>query len=207
MSIRLKHVVAAVALIGTTTLVTTQVASHPRQDAAAATAAEMMAAWAALAQPGPEHARMAKWAGTWDQQNTHWMFPGAEPTRSKGVARLEPIMDGRFMLEHVDGTFEMHGQEFPFHGLGIFGYDNFTKKHVYTWVDNHGTMIMTAEGTADPSGSVITYHSTVPDPTTGGSIDVKSVTRVLSEDEHVFEMYTKQGDVWFQNMEIVQTRR
>ena len=102
---------------------------------------------------------------------------------------------------------DMGGEKMLFEGLGIFGYDNFKKKYVYTWVDNMGTMIMLAEGTPDATGKVITYLGEIPNPATGETITVKTISRRESDDRELVEMHNQLPDgSWFKSMEIVMTR-
>ena len=86
------------------------------------------------------------------------------------------------MVEELVGRMNFGGQERIFQGFGVFGYDKLKEKHIFTWCDNMGTMMMIAEGTADRSGKVITYYSTFPNPMTGKMSEVKSVSTIVSQD-------------------------
>ncbi|MHC5113816.1 MAG: DUF1579 domain-containing protein [Planctomycetota bacterium] len=202
---KVRRILGLAVLVGATTLITSEVVS--RQHDGEMDMEKMWETWMKLAEPGPEHAQLRAMAGTWHQKNTHWMTPGAPPDISESIATFKPIMGGRFMVEHISGEHEFMGEKRDFEGMGIFGYDNLKQKHVYAWVDNHGTMIMTGEGTADSTGKVITYYSTIPDPTTGSTMEFKSVSRIVNNDKTIFEMHQKNPDgTWMQNMEIVGTR-
>ncbi|MCP3903031.1 MAG: DUF1579 domain-containing protein [Planctomycetes bacterium] len=205
MKMQIRPLLGAAVLVGATTLITGEVVS--RQHDGEMNMEEMWETWMKLAEPGPEHAELASLAGTWHQKNTHWPAPGAEPMVSESVATFAPIMGGRFMVEKVHGEFEMNGEVSKFEAMGIFGYDNLKEKHVFSWVDNHGTMIMNGEGTADATGKVITYYSTIPNPMTGGTMEFKSVSRVVNDERTIFEMHQKDGDSWVRNMEIVGSRK
>jgi hypothetical protein len=104
--------------------------------------------------PGPEHAMLAKDAGTWDATVTDYM--SGKPAVSKGV-------DVRRMVgalwEVVDTTSEMGGK--PFFGHGITGYDQDKKKFVGTWVDSMGTAISPWEGTYDAATKKLTGTMTM----------------------------------------------
>ena len=120
---------------------------------------------------------------------------------------METILGGRFVVQHTRGQFEMEGEVMSFEGMGIFGYDNLKKKHIFVWLDNMGTMIMTAEGTADPTGKIITYFSEMPNPMTGETMPIKSVSTIVDDDKQIFEMYAQVGGTeWSRNMEIISTR-
>src|SRR6185503_17588298 len=77
--------------------------------------------------PGPEHAFLAKDAGTWDatitDKNTGVVSKGTEVRRMVG---------GLWLIG--DFTSEMNGQ--PFVGHGITGFDQDKKKYVGAWVDS-----------------------------------------------------------------------
>ena len=204
MTISCRNLLGAVILVGATTFITSEVAS--RQDEPGAGQDAAMEQWKALAEPGPEHARLTKLVGTWNQDAAHWMYPGAEPNKwtSKGVN--EAVLGGRFLTQHVTGAFEFAGQTFDFEGMGLYGYDNLEQKHFYAWVDNMGTTLTIAEGGTDAAGNIV-YYGTMPDPAGGGSVKVKSVLRFDSESSYTFEMHFEQPDgSWFKNMEVTSRR-
>lgn len=204
MNTRIKSVACAGALIVSTALITTKVVSQP--DQAQPDPEQMMAEWMKLAEPGPVHKEMAHWVGTWHQDMTHWMMPGTEPTKSTAKAVNQAVLGGRFIIEHTKGKMEFGGEARDFEGMGIFGYDNIKQKHVYAWIDNFGTLLMTGEGEADATGKTITYYSEMPDPS-GMTMKIKTETHVISKDKHVMKMFMQMPDgTWFQNMQIDQTR-
>ncbi|MHC4947174.1 MAG: DUF1579 domain-containing protein [Planctomycetota bacterium] len=206
MTIRLRNVLGVVALVGATTFITTEVVSQQHEDQMADMQA-MMDKWMEYAQPGEEHAELAKAAGTWKQSMTHWMYPGAEPQMSTSTAEFKSIMGGRFMIEKMRGEFEMNGEPYDFEGLGIFGFDNMKQKHFYVWIDNMGTLMMTGEGERDADGDVV-YFSELPNPMSGGTMKVKSVSKVVDDDHNVFQMFEQLPDGnWHQTMEIDATRQ
>jgi hypothetical protein len=154
-----------------------------------------MKAWEALAQPGPEHAKMLKTVGTWDCECKCWMMPGAEPTVSKAKAVRTEVLGGRYVREEVEG--EMMGQQF--NGIGYFAYNNATKKHEIAWLDSGGTgiMFMTGDG-KEFKGS---FYGP-------GGIEVKSrmVVNQTSDDKAVMEMYNNMGMGERKCMEMTYTR-
>lgn len=168
---------------------------------------EMMQKWMEMSTPGEQHAEMAKLAGEWHGVNTHWMYPGAEPESMEQTITYKPILDGRYMIETVKGEMDMgEGHMMPFEGMNIMCYDNMTQKHSFCWVDNMGTGMFIGEGEASRDGKTITYFTDAPNWMTGEPTTYKSVSTINSNDKHTFEMFEKQGDSWFKNMEIVATR-
>lgn len=145
----------------------------------------MMEQYMKLMAPNENHAYLAGYAGSWDVTTTAWMAPRAEPTVSKGAMEASMILGGRYLLMKYAGT--MFGQ--PFEGMQIVGYDTMAKKFVTFWIDNTGTAFYLTSGTRDEAAGVETQYGEWPDPMTGGSSKVKGVTRTVSSDEFVYEMY------------------
>lgn len=166
----------------------------------------MMEAMMKAAQPGPEHAAMAKMAGTWDAAVK--MFESADKfEESKGTMVYTSVHGGRYIQMEYKG--EMMGG--PFTGSGLWGYDNSTKKYVSTWSDNWSTGIMMLTGTYDAAAK--TYNSVgemsmaMPD---GSLMKMKhrEVIKVISDDKHVMEMYGAGPDgKEMKHLEITYTRK
>jgi hypothetical protein len=146
----------------------------------------MMEKMAKAATPGPQHEMMTKWAGDWECAVKIQMDPSQPVEESKSTATITSLMDGRYIQEVATG--DMMGT--PFHGMGLYGYDNVTGKYVSTWIDNMGTGIMSSEGKADASGKVISWSSKMSDPMTGKVANARMVTTVVDDDHHTFEMYS-----------------
>jgi hypothetical protein len=144
----------------------------------------MMKAWMAYATPGEAQKAMAGMAGSWDTTVTFYMNPG-QPQVEKGTATIEPIMDGRYLMEKAEGAF----QGMPFHGMGIYGYDNGLKHYVSSWIDNMGTGIMTGTGTSDDGGKTINWTNKAFDPMAGKEQNYRSVLHMMSADQYHFEMF------------------
>lgn len=206
MAIPCRNLLCAAALVGGTTLVTSQVLSVQHEKELDQQTA-MMEEWLKLAEPGPQHAEMAKAEGEWHQANTSWMYPGAEPSKSTSTSKLKSVLGGRYIIEKTSGAWEINGEQMPFEGMGIHGFDNAKQKYVFAWIDSMGTMIMTGEGTADESGKVITYYSEMPNPE-GGTMRMKSVATKIDNDHQKFEMFMQMPDgSWFRHMEMIQNRK
>jgi hypothetical protein len=163
-----------------------------------------MEAWMKFATPGEGHKALEPMVGSWNVETTSWQRPGAPPQTSTGTAESTWVLGGRFVREEVHGEFA--GMKFD--GLGFTGYDNYKKKYVGTWMDTMGTMMMTMEGTADPTGKLFTMTSTIDDVMTGKPVKVRSVTRVVDENRHVMEMFGPDPTgKEFKSLEIVYTRK
>jgi hypothetical protein len=153
-------------------------AEEPSQD-------EMMQAYMKAATPGPEHAMLAKSAGTWNCTMKSWMDPDGEPMVSEGTEVSRMVLGGRYLESEYDGQ----AMGMPFEGRGVIGYDNAKKKYVGVWYDNMGTGIMNYEGDYDAGKKELTCKGTYVDALTGQVKTAKMVSRLVSNDHHVFEMW------------------
>src|SRR3954452_15482348 len=92
--------------------------------------------------PGKMHELLAKDAGEWTGKTTMWMGPEGPAMTSDCTFSATSIMDGRFVMVEMKGDMPGMG---PYHGGGVYGYDNVLKKFVSSWIDNQGTGIMQGE--------------------------------------------------------------
>jgi len=148
---------------------------------------KMMADMMKMMQPGPQHEVLAKMAGDWTMTGKIWMDPNSPGEEMKpGTQHSEMILGGRYLSSVNQG--EMMGM--PFEGHGMMGYDNFKKQYQMTWIDNMGTTISTASGTADATGKVITLMGKMDDPSTGKKdLDVKYVYTLKDDKTVGFAMF------------------
>ena len=164
----------------------------------------MMELWQKLAQPGEPHKLFASIAGSYTTHTKEWMEPGKPPMEADGTAESKMLLDGRFLYQEYHGS--MMGQ--PFHGIGIDGYDNVTKKYVTAWIDSMGTGIFMMEGTASADGKTITLKGSHPEPG-GGKMSHRAVWKIQDANNQTFEMYGTHGhggkEMKF--LEIVYTRK
>ena len=142
-----------------------------------------MAAYEKIGRPGKEHERLKALAGEFEADVKWWMAPGQPPQSTKGKEKGELILGGRFLQTHYQG--EMMGK--PFSGQMVMGFDNGKKKYVSSWVDSTSTAIMTAEGTADEAGKVITMQSEMKEPD-GRMQKFKQVTTIVDDTSHTYQM-------------------
>ena len=164
----------------------------------------MMEKWQAYMTPGEPHAFLAKMAGQWEMKTKMWPGPGADPEESTGQAKMKMIMDGRYILEKIEGSFQ--GQ--PFHGMGITGYDNMKGEYWSTWVDSSGTAISYSRGTEDADG-VLHMSGTWASPNTPEGRPYRTETHTMSDDEYRMDFYDSHPDAEggeFMNMSMTYKR-
>ena len=179
-------------------------AAAPAKKAAAPSEEEMMKAWQAYMTPGENHKNLASFEGTWATKVKVWMDPSKPPDETEGTVVSKMVLGGRYLEDRYEGT--MMGQ--PFSGIGYTGYDNYKKKFVSNWLDTGGTGIMTMAGSYDKSGKVMTSWGTMDDPIMKKTVKVKSVTTIVDDDTHRFEMWnTGPGGKMVKSMEMVYTRK
>jgi hypothetical protein len=99
----------------------------------------------------------------------------------------------------------MMGQKF--NGIGLMAYDNFTKKYKATWMDSMGTGLYVFEGTSSPDGKTINMTSNWDDPIEG-PMKVRTVTKIIDNNNQIFEMYgTGKLGKEIKMMEMIYTRK
>lgn len=154
--------------------------------------------------PGAEHKALAPLVGKWNAEVKSWMAPDAPPVVTKATAESRWVMDGRYVQEEFDGEFM--GK--PFRGMSLTGYDNTTGKYKTVWIDNMSTAMVISEGDVADGGRTFTLTGTYNCPVTDQKdMAMKQVIRVLSQDEHVFEMHDLSKGAGSKTMEITYTRQ
>jgi len=162
-----------------------------------------MQAMMAAATPGPHHEQLAKRAGSWKAVTTMVMQPGQPPMATTGKSVLETVMDGRFLQEVTQAN--MMGM--PWEGRGVYGYDNTKKKHIATWYDSFGTMMMHFEGNCSGNCKTITSKSNYFDPMSKSNKTMKTVSVMHSPDKATLTMFDVAKDgTETQTGEVVYTR-
>jgi hypothetical protein len=188
----LKIVRATLALCGSLLVVGcahTEDASSTGEAVATPSADEMtamMESFEKAAAPGPEHAVLQKFVGSWNTVAKSSGMPGMPATETKGWATFRSVLGGRQVVEETHGS----AMGKPFSGYLLMGYDNVTREYVGTWTDTMSTGQFQARGTADASGKVITLN--------GLAVDVMSpveprawrlVLTIESDDRHRWDIY------------------
>ena len=185
--IRWSMPVASAALVALT--IASAAAQAPKDKPAAQSSAEDMAAMMAAGAPGPQHKGLESMVGKWNATVKMFEAPGAPPQVSKGVSTNEMVMGGRFVHQAFTGEF----MGMPFTGMGLTGYDNLQKKYFGAWVDNMSTGMMVTYGTCSADAKTYEFKGEMPGPD-GKMGPVREVVKIVSDKQHVFEMYTPGPD-------------
>jgi hypothetical protein len=155
--------------------------------------------------PGKMHAHLTEGAGKWKAETTMWMTPDAEPIKSAGSSTVTPMMDGRYIKVEMAG--EMPGMG-PYHGFGIYGYDNVAKEFVSIWIDNHSTGILKGKGNLSEDGKKLAWEYTAHCPLTDKPMEMREIETITGANAKKLEMWgedPKSGKE-YKMMEIALTR-
>ncbi len=153
--------------------------------------------------PGPEHAVMAKWSGSWNRAIKMWMKRGGKPFEMTSSAEIAMVMEGRF--SRMTATSDMGGTKYT--GESTIGYDGTTKKWSIFAIDNMGTAPTYLEGTSADGGKTIEFKGMMTEATKGTQIHTRWVQTEKGPDEMLLEMYTGEGKDEVKMMEISSKRR
>jgi len=158
-----------------------------------------------LPKPGPEHAILAKDAGTWDAVIEMGGIGGAPPMTSKGV-EVGTVGCGGLCLVVEFNAELMPGM--PFAGRGLTIYDGKKKKYVGSWSDSMSGTLQISESTYDPAAKSITGWMEGTDPGSGAIVKTRAVTAYPDDDHRVMTMFVNGPDgKEMQTMKISYTRR
>lgn len=128
------------------------------------TASVLRAAAAALelAEPGPEHARLAALAGDYTIELRMATPSGGEPVRAEGRARAATLLGGRYLQVDLrvplpapgkvaaEGEGTGSGGEIVLEAIYLFGFDRLRGEYEASWRDSLSTWSTGCAGTPDP---------------------------------------------------------
>lgn len=163
---------------------------------------EQMKIWMDYMTPGSMHEMMAKHVGEWKMVSKMWMEPDAEPIVSEGTVNAEMILGGRYLK--MVAKFPMMGMQTE--GWSLEAYDNGKKEFINIWIDNMGTGVAISTGKFDDATKSIIYNGKMYDPLAGKDVEFKSVSKMVSDNEMVFEMFGNFDGKEVKMMEINYTR-
>lgn len=175
---------------------------------------QMFKKWQESTTPGKAHEVLDRLAGEWETTMRVWMAgPGMPPTETKGRSTVRWVLGRRFLQEEMTGKTMMPDltgamKAVPFEGIGLLGHDNYRNMYVGSWVDNMNTHMLTFRGTFDPSGKVFTAYGEMDEPmmnVTGRYC--RYITRIISDDKHIFEIHDLHAGENYKVIEIVYERK
>lgn len=147
-------------------------------------------------QPGEMHRRLDSLVGDWDVEMIFYIAGGsvAKPLVAGGMScHREWIAGNRHLRDVTQGSVAGN----PYYRLGILSYSNMDKRYEWNTVDALNSNMMTYKG-ARSSGSLtgdivmsgeFTDQGVLGDAYIGKTIRQKTVIKIASADNHVFELY------------------
>lgn len=136
-----------------------------------------------LAQPGPEHKKLAELVGNWTYTFKMYMSPTeTNPLVAGGNADAKMVIGGRFMELSYSGTFM--GTQFE--GMSMIGFDRRSSEYTTVGFDNMGTYWVSAKGPADAKTGIITMVGEDYDGVMKGTQKYKFVMEIKSKDQFTF---------------------
>jgi hypothetical protein len=117
------------------------------------------------------------------------MEPKGKAFESSGTAETKWILNGRYLQQDFEGKMG----DTPFTGLGITGYDVFRKEYQTVWMDSGSTGMWYGSG----KGTKKSFETsgTGSDPMHNDlNRPYRMVTKIVNNNEHTFEMYSKDKD-------------
>ena len=204
---RTRLIVCAVALLGAVVILTDRAVSDDQDQPPQPTPEQMaeMEEWKKLNTPGEHHKHLNYFVGKWRTKTKMWMGgPGSQSMDAgDGVSNVKWVLDGRFLLDEHKGSFM--GQ--PHDGIGMTGYDNYRNVYFSSWASNMATHVLTMTGMRHPKTGVFTYYGEMDEPSikvVGRT--VKYVTRIVSDNQYVFEIIDLHAGDDYKVIEITYTR-
>lgn len=154
--------------------------------------------------PGEGHKALEHFTGAWKAEVKCWMDPGGTPNVSQATAKVNWVMNGRFLEEDFRG--EMMGK--PFRGRTVMGYDNIKQTFKSVWISDMQTSMFVTEGKGENGNKVLTLRGSASCGARGRTdTPMRVVLRVLGPDKHVFEMFDESRGENGKTMEITYTRQ
>lgn len=165
-----------------------------------------MEAMMAAMQPGPEHARLAQLAGSWDVELSMRSPGGGAPVKAAAVAENEMILGGRFLQSRIKGG----EPPMQIESLVLTGFDRRYGRYTTVGFDTWGTYYVTAAGGLEDS--LITMHGSDEDPIAGHTQVYDMNLRFVDADTYATDVtFTDavhaQGEGSFKAVEAVYRRR
>ena len=155
-----------------------------------------------MEKPGEHHRHLKQMAGTWDVKSKFHTIPGqVVEMNGMEVAIMQP--GGFWLISDFTGKI----MNMPFHGHAVMGYEAHKKRHIGTWVDSFGSVLVTTMGTCSRNGKVTTMIGKGYDPMQKREITYKQVYRIKDANNRTYHMYDVQGENEKLIMEAVYRRR
>jgi len=156
-----------------------------------------------FAKPQREHQILKQFEGDWDVTCRLTGKADKENLQSQGREVARVSYGGFWLLTEFKG--EAHQKSFD--GRGTIGYDPVKQKYVLTWIDSLNPRMMTAEGSADKDGKILTFYGECVDPSDKKQLQEKLVFEFKDADTRTLTFSKSGADKKEEKgMEILYTR-
>ena len=153
---------------------------------------------------GANHKLLQSFVGEWSYAVKIWMDPAAPPAEGTGNTSYRSLMDGRFVQHEHTGTL----MDMPFHGIGLFGYDNVTKQFQEHFFENSKTGQMLLNGSYDDASKTFTFRGEIDDVMKPGTkVKVRETIRVPDANTLVLEWFETRAGKETKAMEVTYKRK
>lgn len=155
--------------------------------------------------PGAVHAELAKLAGEF-ATSTKLVVPGEDMPETTGSAKIEPVLEGRFL--HIQEQGSMMGA--PFSASKMLGYNNGAKMYESVWMYTQSTSMLLLSGESKDGGKMIELKGSYDEgPATGGRQELYVIFKITSPDRFSMEIRDMPADKETQGpvMTTVYTRK
>jgi hypothetical protein len=160
--------------------------------------------WNDYMTPGEPHKMLSIESGTWIEEMTMWMEPGAEPMKNTMTAESKMIYGDRYQETIHKGDF----MGMPFEGKSTLAYNNASQEYTSTWIDNMSTGIMVINGKYDEATKTINFSGTTVDPVTKKEKPIRETYTIVDDNTRKMEMFDVDfSGKEYKSMEIIMTRK
>ena len=151
---------------------------------------QLMAEWQATRAPGPMHALLKKFVGTWKAEMSMRMAADQPEMKSTGMMRAEMMFGDRYVKVEDEGEF----MGSVFRDFGLIGYDNYKQKFTAYWAFDTGTQASFVYGVSSEDGKMLVFHGTTDEAMTGRrDVPMKLVYQFVDDRTLKFEIWGELG--------------
>ena len=122
--------------------------------------------------------------GTWYYEFKYWVRDDAEPQISSGTATSEMILNGKYLLTKTNLILNIGGQNIPYGGWGLLGYDELKKSYVSVWADNLHAGFITGSGHYDEKQNAIEQKGSLKNPLDTKDRSYRSVIQFIDSENY-----------------------
>lgn len=159
--------------------------------------------------PAQEHLMLSALAGTWYYTVKYWTDEKtAEPQISSGLMTNKMALNDRFLHSETHLILNIGGQNIPYEGWGMLGYDTEEKVYTSVWFDNMRTGIMTGKGSYNEERKTIEEKGSFTHPLLKGAQTYRAVLQFIDEESYKRTLFiTNKSKKEFKVLEIELSRR